>query len=69
MNAIAARSEKINIGTLVICNSCRNPALLAKSLTTIDHISNGCLEVGLGAGGWKRSAAPAAMNFLRWECC
>jgi alkanesulfonate monooxygenase SsuD/methylene tetrahydromethanopterin reductase-like flavin-dependent oxidoreductase (luciferase family) len=34
----------------VICNSFRNPALLAKSLTTIDNISSGRLEIGLGAG-------------------
>ncbi|MGZ6195423.1 MAG: TIGR03560 family F420-dependent LLM class oxidoreductase [Candidatus Binataceae bacterium] len=50
MSAIAARTERVRIGTLVLCNSFRNPALLAKSLTTIDQISNGRLEVGLGAG-------------------
>jgi len=50
MAGLAARTEKIRIGTLVLCNSYRNPALLAKSLTTIDHISNGRLEVGIGAG-------------------
>jgi len=49
MSALAARTERVRIGTLVLCNSFRNPALLAKSLTTIDHISNGRLEVGLGA--------------------
>src|SRR3984885_1141935 len=50
MAGLAARTEKIRIGTLVLCNSFRNPALLAKSLTTIDHVSNGRLEIGLGAG-------------------
>jgi len=50
MSGIAARTEKLRIGTLVLCNSFRNPALLAKSLTTIDHVSNGRLEIGLGAG-------------------
>ncbi len=50
MSAIAARTERVRIGTLVLCNSFRNPALLAKSLTTIDQISNGRLEVGLGSG-------------------
>lgn len=50
MSALAARTEKLRIGSLVICNSYRNPALLAKSLSTIDQISNGRLEVGLGAG-------------------
>ena len=50
MAGLAAATERIRIGTLVICNSYRNPALLAKSLTTIDHISNGRLEIGIGAG-------------------
>ena len=50
MAGLAARTEKLRIGTLVLCNSFRNPALLAKSLTTIDHISNGRLEIGMGAG-------------------
>lgn len=50
MSALAARTDRVRIGTLVICNSFRNPALLAKSLTTIDQISNGRLEIGLGAG-------------------
>jgi len=50
MSALAANTEKLRIGTLVMCNSYRNPALLAKSLTTIDQISNGRLEIGLGAG-------------------
>ena len=50
MAGLSANTEKIRIGTLVICNSFRNPALLAKSLATIDHISNGRLEIGYGAG-------------------
>ncbi|HXW85410.1 MAG TPA: TIGR03560 family F420-dependent LLM class oxidoreductase [Candidatus Binataceae bacterium] len=50
MAGLAAKTEQLRIGTLVICNSYRNPALLAKTLSTIDNISNGRLEVGLGAG-------------------
>ena len=50
MSALAARTKALRLGTLVLCNSYRNPALLAKSLATIDQISNGRLEVGLGAG-------------------
>ncbi len=50
MSAVAARTAKLRIGTLVICNSFRNPALLAKALSTIDHVSGGRLEIGLGAG-------------------
>ncbi len=50
MSALSAETDKLRIGSLVLCNSYRNPALLAKSLCTIDHVSNGRLEVGLGAG-------------------
>ena len=50
MSALCARTEKLRIGSLVLCNSFRNPALLAKALATIDNVSNGRLEVGLGAG-------------------
>src|ERR1700747_3002728 len=49
MAGLSAKTEKIRIGTLVMCNSYRNPALLAKTLSTIDHISNGRLEIGSGA--------------------
>jgi len=50
MSALSAATTKLRIGSLVICNSFRNPGLLAKSLATIDNISNGRLEIGLGAG-------------------
>src|SRR5579875_4178750 len=53
MSAVAARTEKLRIGTLVICNSFRNPALLAKALSSIDNISHGRVEIGLGAGWMK----------------
>ena len=48
--ALATVTERIRIGVLVSCNTFRHPALLAKEATTVDHISNGRLEVGFGAG-------------------
>src|SRR5260370_20455990 len=54
MAAIAARTERLRIGTLVICNSFLNTALLAKALSTIDNSSHGGVEIGLGAGWMKR---------------
>jgi alkanesulfonate monooxygenase SsuD/methylene tetrahydromethanopterin reductase-like flavin-dependent oxidoreductase (luciferase family) len=48
--ALAAKTSTIRIGCLVNCNTFRHPALVAKMSATIDHISNGRLEVGLGAG-------------------
>ena len=47
---LAARTERIRIGVLVSCNTFRHPGLLAKEAVTVDHISNGRLELGLGAG-------------------
>lgn len=47
---LAARTERIRVGVLVSCNTFRHPALLAKQAITVDHISNGRLELGLGAG-------------------
>jgi alkanesulfonate monooxygenase SsuD/methylene tetrahydromethanopterin reductase-like flavin-dependent oxidoreductase (luciferase family) len=47
---LAAVTERIRIGVLVSCNTFRHPAWLAKEAVTLDHISNGRLEFGLGAG-------------------
>lgn len=54
MSALAAATSKIRIGSLVICNSFRNPAFLAKMAASLDNISQGRLELGLGAG-WMRA--------------
>jgi len=50
---VAAQTSRIRIGVLVSCNTFRHPALLAKQAVTVDHISNGRLELGIGAG-WFR---------------
>jgi alkanesulfonate monooxygenase SsuD/methylene tetrahydromethanopterin reductase-like flavin-dependent oxidoreductase (luciferase family) len=48
--ALAAATQRIELGTLVACVSFRNAGLLAKIAVTIDEISGGRLIVGLGAG-------------------
>jgi probable F420-dependent oxidoreductase len=53
MAALAVVTSTINVGALVLDCDFRHPAVLARELTTIDQLSGGRLEVGLGAG-WKR---------------
>src|ERR1700756_2396981 len=50
LTLMAAETTRVRIGCLVFCINYRHPGVLAKALITIDHASNGRLEVGLGAG-------------------
>ena len=47
---VAAVTDRVRIGTLVLCAAYRHPALLAKAATSIDLVSGGRLDLGLGAG-------------------
>src|SRR5687768_3889368 len=53
LSALAALTERVRLGQIVICNGFRNPALTAKMAATLDTISGGRFELGIGAG-WKR---------------
>ena len=48
--ALATETNRIKLGHIVLCNSFRNPAYLAKIILSLDHISNGRVLLWLGAG-------------------
>ncbi len=50
LTALALDTERVRVGTCVLAMDYRHPAVLANALATIDHLSNGRLDVGLGAG-------------------
>jgi F420-dependent oxidoreductase-like protein len=50
--ALAVSTERVRLGHMVVCTGFRNPALTAKQSSTIDVISGGRFELGMGAG-WK----------------
>ena len=71
--AMAATTDHIRIGTAVTSPTQHNPAMLAKRAMTIDHISEGRLELGIGSGGmgaaWEEEmiGAPASSLSQRVE--
>ncbi len=54
--ALAAHTQRVRLGIMVTSNTFRHPALLANMAVTVDHISNGRLDFGIGAG-WTRDGA------------
>jgi alkanesulfonate monooxygenase SsuD/methylene tetrahydromethanopterin reductase-like flavin-dependent oxidoreductase (luciferase family) len=58
LTAAAIDTRRIRLGSMVYCVLYRNPGLLAKSLTTVDHISGGRVDCALGAG-WHQIEAQA----------
>jgi F420-dependent oxidoreductase-like protein len=50
LSSIAVETERVRLGTLVLCEAFRHPPVLAKMATTLDILSHGRLELGMGAG-------------------
>lgn len=53
LGALAAATRRVRLGLMVGCNEYRYPAVLAKIATTVDQVSNGRLDMGLGAGWFE----------------
>ncbi len=51
--ALAARTERIRLGTMVSPVTFRHPSVLAKNVVTVDHVSGGRVELGIGAGWYE----------------
>lgn len=63
LTALAASTSNVRIGSLTLCNDFRSPALLAKMASSLDLLSGGRLDVGLGAGWYEPEYAAAGIAF------
>jgi F420-dependent oxidoreductase-like protein len=63
LSALAAVTNRVKVGQVVTCNSYRNPAILAKILSTLDVISKGRVELGIGAGWHKEEYIQYGYDF------
>ncbi len=62
--ALAARTERIRLGTMVSPVTFRPASVLAKTVVTVDHISGGRAELGIGAGWYEAEHASYGFPFL-----
>ena len=63
LTALLAQSTRVRGGLMVTANTFRHPALLAKIATTVDRVSNGRVEVGLGAGWFEEEHRSTAWRY------
>jgi F420-dependent oxidoreductase-like protein len=54
LSALAQHTQKVGLSALVTGNTYRNPVLLAKTITTLDHVSHGRATLGIGAGWFEK---------------
>ncbi len=63
--ALARELDRIRLGTLVFCEALRPASVLAKSLATLDRLSGGRIDVGIGAGWYEPEYAAVGLDFPR----
>jgi F420-dependent oxidoreductase-like protein len=61
--ALARDTKRVRIGQMVTCNGYRNPALLAKMASTVDALSHGRLDFGIGAGWYEQEFLAYGYDF------
>ena len=61
--ALALKTTRVRIGVLVYGNTHRHPAVLAKEMVTVDHLSNGRVTLGIGTGWNEREHAAYGIPF------
>ena len=64
LSALSTELKTMSIGQIVTCNSYRNPALLAKMVATLDVITNGRAELGIGAGWFEEEYIAYGYQYL-----
>ncbi len=63
LSALAQHTSKVRLSALVTGNTYRNPALLAKTITTLDHVSGGRATLGLGCGWFEKEHTDLGFEF------
>ncbi|MDJ0865542.1 MAG: LLM class F420-dependent oxidoreductase [Myxococcota bacterium] len=66
LSALAQHTERVRLAALVTGNTYRNPALLAKAVTTLDHVSGGRATLGIGAGWFEKEHLDLGFEFGTW---
>ena len=61
--ALARDTKRVRIGQMVTCNGYRNPAILAKMASTVDTLSHGRLDFGIGAGWYEQEFLAYGYDF------
>jgi probable F420-dependent oxidoreductase len=63
LSALAAVTSRVRIGSLALCNDLRNPGLVAKMVATLDLLSGGRLDLGIGGGWYEPEFRAAGIHF------
>jgi F420-dependent oxidoreductase-like protein len=66
LSALAQHTRSVRLSGLVTGNTYRNPALLAKTVTTLDHVSGGRATLGIGCGWFEKEHVDLGFDFGTW---